>query len=120
MHRAPISPLLLIIVIVVIALVLAGRKTVKKVISEGRHHWTPDEQRATIKFYVENHKKEPQEFEEALLKLSRELAIKPNAVRAAVAAVGVLENPSGKPTKWKPSKQLVRVWEEYRGKKKAS
>lgn len=116
MHRAPISPLLLLIIAVVIIVAL-NQKKVKRVIAPGRHNWTPDEQRATIKFYLENHKRDPQDYEEALLKLSKELAIKPSAVRAAVAAVGVLENPSGKPTKWKPSKQLKRVWEEYRRKK---
>ena len=85
-------------------------KAARKLASDHRHRWTAKEHRAVIKFYFASRELDPRGFEDALLKLSKELVVTRNSARMALKAVEGLADPGGKsPT---ATKGLREAWED--------
>ncbi len=105
----------IVVVAIVVILLISQRKKVAKVIAPGRHTWTPEENRAVIKFYQAHKKLDPQQYEEELLKFAKELGVTPNSARmAAKSAAGLVDPKPGKALR--VSKGLREEWEKYKGK----
>jgi hypothetical protein len=91
-------------------------RVARRVASDHRHRWTAQEHRAIIRFYLASRDLDPHRFEDALLKLSKELVVTRNSARMALKAIEGLADPGR--TSLEASRGLREAWEDMSPRKR--